>query len=381
MGQARPIGTNVLSLGERVARINWTLVLLLSLIAGVGIAALYSAAGGSFAPWASRQLVRYGVFLVLLIVAALIDLRVWLRHAYMIYGIALVAVAATEVAGSVGMGAARWIDLGVMQFQPSEVMKVALVLALARYYHGVAAEDVNRLRHLFLPVGFAMVPAVIVMRQPDLGTALLLLMLAAILMFLAGFRIWKFAVVGLGAAVMLPVAWTFLHDYQKKRVLTFLDPEKDPLGAGYHIIQSKIALGSGGMFGKGYLEGTQSHLNFLPEKHTDFIFTMLAEEHGLMGALLLIGLYAVTIAYGVLIALRSRNHFGRLLALGVSAMFFLYVFINIAMVTGMLPVVGVPLPLVSYGGTSMLSLMWGFGLVMCVFVHRDVPISRHGTLP
>jgi rod shape determining protein RodA len=380
MSLSEPIGAGVFSLGERFCRINWTLILLLALIASVGFATLYSAAGGSLAPWALRQMIRFAVCVCILILVALIDLRIWLRYAYAIYGVALVSVAATEVAGSIGMGAARWIDLGFMQFQPSEVMKVALLLALARYYHGVAAEDVNRLRHLFLPVGFAALPAVIVMRQPDLGTAIILLSLAAIMMFLAGFRIWKFMVVGAGMAALLPIAWNFLRDYQKKRVLTFLDPEADPLGAGYHIIQSKIALGSGGVFGKGFLAGTQGHLNFLPEKHTDFIFTMLAEEHGLVGAALLIGLYAVTIAYGIAIALRSRSHFGRLLAQGVTAMFFLYVFINIAMVTGMLPVVGVPLPLISYGGTSMLSLMWGFGLVMCVFVHRDIPISRHGTL-
>jgi len=380
MSLADPVGANTLALGERFARINWTLVLLLSLIAAVGFATLYSAAGGSFTPWALRQMIRFVVCLFILIAVALVDLRIWLRYAYVIYGVSLVAVAATEVAGSIGMGAARWIDLGFMQFQPSEVMKVALLLVLARYYHGVASEDVNRLRHLFAPVTFAAVPAVIVMRQPDLGTAIILLSLAGLLMFLAGFRIWKFLAIGAAGGALLPIAWNLLHDYQKKRVLTFIEPEADPLGAGYHIIQSKIALGSGGMFGKGFLAGTQTHLNFLPEKHTDFIFTTLAEEHGLVGAAMLIGLYAVTVAYGIAIALRSRNHFGRLLALGVTSMFFLYVFINIAMVTGMLPVVGVPLPLISYGGTSMLSLMWGFGLVMCVFVHRDMPISRHGTL-
>ena len=223
-----------------------------------------------------------------------------------------------------------------------------------------------------------LVPAALVLKQPDLGTAMMLLMTGAVLFFLAGVRLWMFAVMAAAAAAAVPAGWHFLRDYQKNRIYTFLDPESDPLGAGYHILQSKIALGSGGLFGKGFLLGTQSHLSFLPEKQTDFIFTMLAEEFGFVGGLGLLALYSLVIAYGFAIALRCRNHFGRLLGLGIATNFFLYVFINTAMVMGLIPVVGVPLPLISYGGTAMLTVMFGFGLLMNVAVHRDTRLNRKG---
>jgi rod shape determining protein RodA len=307
---------------------------------------------------------------------ALIDIRFWYRYAYAFYALALVLLAVVEVAGTVGMGARRWVDLGLFQLQPSEIMKVALILALARYFHGVALEDVGRIPLLAIPLAVVLLPVALVLRQPDLGTALLIAMSGVGLFFAAGVRLWKFAL-GLAAAVAaVPLAWKFLlHDYQRDRVRIFLDPEADPLGAGYHAIQSKIALGSGGLFGKGFLQGTQSHLNFLPEGQTDFIFTMLAEEFGLAGCLALIGVYLLILAYGTAIALRARSQFARLLALGVTLTFFLYMFINIAMVTGLLPVVGVPLPLVSYGGTAMLTLLFGFGLVISSYIHRDVAIG------
>lgn len=276
------------------------------------------------------------------------------------------------------MGAQRWIDLGVIQLQPSELMSVALVLALARYFHHLDEDNIAKLRYLVVPVLMIIVPVALVLKQPDLGTALVLLMGGVALLFLAGVRFWMFAVMGVASAGALPLIWRFLRDYQKSRIYTFLNPDSDPLGAGYHILQSKIALGSGGLFGKGFLLGTQSHLSFLPEKQTDFIFTTLAEEFGLFGGLVLIGLYTAMIAYACAIALRSRNHFGRLLGFGIVVNFFLYVFINIAMVTGLIPVVGVPLPLVSYGGTAMLTVMFGFGLVMAVYVDRDVRLNRAG---
>ena len=255
------------------------------------------------------------------------------------------------------MGARRWVDLGLFQLQPSEVMKIAMVLALARFYHGLPLEEVGRTRWLIVPVVLILVPVTLVMRQPDLGTAVLLLATATAMLLLAGVRLWKFAVAGGAVLAAIPLAWRFmLHGYQKDRVLTYLNPERDPLGAGYHIMQSKIALGSGGLFGKGFMQGTQSHLSFLPERQTDFIFTMLAEEFGLVGCLVLLGLYVLVIAYGYAIAVRSSSQFGRLLAAGVISTFFLYVFINMAMVMGLIPVVGVPLPLVSYGGTSMMSI-------------------------
>jgi rod shape determining protein RodA len=367
-----------MTLAQKALQVNWGLVFVVSVLAAVGCVMLYSAANGSYDPWASRQAVRFGGGLVLMVGVALIDIRLWFRWTWFIYFGALALLVAVEVMGTIGMGAQRWIDLKVIQLQPSEVMKVAIVLALARYFHGVSEEEISRPTRLIPPLLAIAAPVGLVLSQPDLGTALMLLMVAGAIFFAAGVRLWKFAVVtGVGGAA-IPVAWQFLHDYQKQRVLTFLNPESDPLGSGYHIMQSKIALGAGGMFGKGFLQGSQSHLNFLPEKQTDFIFTMMAEELGMLGGLALLGLYAIVLIYGFAISLRARNHFGRLLALGLTANMFLYVFINIAMVMGLIPVVGVPLPLISYGGTAMLAVMISLGLTMSVYVHRDVRIPRRG---
>jgi len=367
-----------ISLAEKIAQINWGLVFVIALIAGIGCAMLYSAAEGSIEPWASRQAVRFGAGLLLMFTVALVDVRFWFRYAYVIYFGALVLLGAVEFVGTAGMGAQRWIDLQVIQLQPSEVMKVALVLALARYFHGQGEEELARPTALLVPIALVMAPAGLVLKQPDLGTAMMLGMAAAAVFFIAGARIWMFALGFVLAASAVPIAWQFLHDYQKQRVLTFLDPESDPLGAGYHILQSKIALGSGGLTGRGFLAGTQSHLSFLPEKQTDFIFTMLAEEFGMLGGLVLLGLFFLLFVYGFAIALRSRNQFGRILAAGLTANLFLYVFINIAMVMGLIPVVGVPLPLISYGGTAMLAVMLAFGMIMSVWVHRDIRIPRRG---
>jgi len=366
------------SIGQKLWHVSWSLVLLLLVIAAVGFAMLYSAAGGKPDPWTSRQMIRFGIGIVLLFGIAVTDPRIWMRYAYVLYFLVLALLAGVEIMGEIGMGAQRWISLGFIQLQPSEVMKITLVLALARYFHGATLDEIGRPTFLIVPLLLVAAPVVLVMRQPDLGTAVMLLLIAGTIFFLAGVRAWKFGIVigcGLGA---LPLAWSMMRDYQKRRVLTFLDPESDPLGAGYHILQSKIALGSGGIFGKGFLHGTQSHLNFLPEKQTDFIFTMLAEELGMAGGLVLLGLYALVLVIGFAVALRVRNQFGRLVALGITAMFFFYVFINIAMVMGLVPVVGVPLPLISYGGTAMLSVMIGFGFVMSAHVHRDLRIGRHG---
>jgi rod shape determining protein RodA len=371
-------GERRLSFADKLRGIQWGLVLLVAAISGIGFAMLYSAANGDFQPWASRQMMRFAIALVPMIAAALIDVRYWYRSAYWIYGAALLLVLAVDLRGTAGMGAQRWIGLGFMQLQPSEIMKIALVLALARYFHSVSAEDVGRLRHLVAPALMVAFPAILVLKQPDLGTAMMLLATGAMLFYLGGVRLWMFATGALAAAAAAPLAWSFLRDYQKTRFYTFLDPERDPLGAGYHILQSKIALGSGGLFGKGFLHGTQSHLSFLPEKQTDFIFTMIAEEFGLMGGLVLLALYILVIGYAFAIALRSRSQFGRLLGLGIAVNVFLYAFINIAMVMGLIPVVGVPLPLISYGGTAMVTVMLGFGLLMNVGIHRDVRISRQG---
>lgn len=366
------------SLGQKLWQIHWLFVLLLCATAAIGIAMLYSAGNGSFEPWAARQLARFGAGLAILIVVALIDVRLWFRYAYAVYFLALALLVAVEIAGFVGMGAQRWIALGFLNVQPSEVMKMALILALARYFHGLTVEEVGNPFRLFLPLAMVLAPVGLVMRQPDLGTALILLMASGALFFLAGVRWWKFALVGAGGLAAIPIGWQFLFDYQKQRVLSFLHPENDPLGSGYHVIQSKIALGSGALFGKGFLQGTQAHLSFLPEKQTDFIFTMLAEEFGLVGGLVLIGLYVLLLIYGFAIAMRARSQFGRLVGMGVTTTFFLYIFINIAMVMGLIPVVGAPLPLISYGGTAMITLLFGFGLLMGVYVHRDVTIGRRG---
>jgi rod shape determining protein RodA len=365
-------------LPEKLRSLNWGLVLLLAVIASVGFAMLYSAANGSWQPWAGKQAIRFCIATGLMLVVAMVDLRVWLKAAYWMHGAAFLLLIAVAVFGHFGMGAQRWIDLGVIQLQPSEIMKVTTVLALARYFHGMSPEDMGRPLALLIPALVVLLPAGIVLKQPDLGTAMMLVLAGGAMFLIAGVRAWIFAtVIGLGAAVV-PVAWRFLRDYQKNRIYTFLDPENDPLGAGYHSLQSKIAIGSGGVFGKGFMLGSQAHLSFLPEKHTDFIFTMLAEEWGLFGGLFLLMLYGMVFIYGYAIAFRSRSPFGRLLALGITANFFLYVFINTAMVMGLIPVVGVPLPLISYGGTAMLTVMFGFGLLMSVYIHRDTRIGRFG---
>ena len=365
-------------LADKLLHISWSMAFLIALIAMVGFAMLYSAAGGDWQPWAARQATRFGVGMAMLLVIAVVDIRFWFRWAYVIYFGVMLLLVAVEIMGSIGMGAQRWIDLGVIQLQPSELMKVAIVLALARYFHGVPPEEITRPTRILLPVAMVLAPAGLVLKQPDLGTAAMLLMVGGGLFFVAGVALWKFIVVLVAGLAAIPLAWSALHDYQRQRVMTFLDPETDPLGSGYHILQSKIALGSGGLLGKGFLGGTQSHLNFLPEMQTDFIFTVLAEEFGLAGGLILLGLYSLLLLYGFAIGFRSRNQFARLMALGLTCNLFLYVFINIAMVMGLIPVVGVPLPLISYGGTAMLSVMAGLGLLMSCYVHRDVRIPRRG---
>jgi rod shape determining protein RodA len=325
-------------------------------------------------------MIRFAIALVPMLGAAFLGIRSWFRAAYWVYAVALTLVVAVDLRGFVGMGARRWIDLGLIQLQPSSLMNVALVLALARYFHVRTGDEVARIRFLVPPAAMVVIPAALVLKQPDLGTAIMLLLTGAALFFIAGVRLRFFALIGFALAAAAPTGWHFLRDYQKNRIYTFLDPESDPLGAGYHILQSKIALGSGGFLGRGFLNGTQSHLSFLPEKQTDFIFTTLAEEFGFVGGIALLALYTLIVSYGFVIALRCRSYFGRLLGLGIVANFSLYVFINTAMVMGLIPVVGVPLPLISYGGTAMLAVMFGFGLVLNVGVHREVHLNRKGEL-
>ena len=374
---ARRLGAPELRFGEKLRQVRWSFVALVCGMAGIGTAMLYSAADGKILPWAAPHLIRFLVAVGLMLAVALTDIRIWLRYAYGIYAGVVILLAVVDIAGSIGMGAQRWIDLGIINLQPSELMKFALVLGLARYFHGRGVEELGRPWTLIVPLLMVALPAALVLKQPDLGTAMMLVAGGGIIFFAAGVRLWMFAIAVAGALSALPIGWQFLHDYQRRRILTFLDPENDPLGAGYHITQSKIALGSGGLFGKGFLHGTQSHLSFLPERQTDFIFTMYAEEFGLVGTLALLALVALIIAYGYAIAFSARSQFGRLVALGVSSTFFLYVLINMAMVMGLIPVVGVPLPLVSYGGTAVVAVMIGFGFMLSVYVHRDIAIGRN----
>ena len=346
------------------------------MLACVGFGALYSAAGGSIHPWAFKQMIRFGVGMMVLLSVAMIDIRYWLAVSYPLYALALILLIGVEAMGFIGMGAQRWIDLYIIQLQPSEIMKIALILALARYFQSCSFIEIQKLSFLIVPLLLILGPTILVMKQPDLGTAIILILSGATLFFVTGVRWWIFGAAGVSVVGAIPLFWTLLHDYQKKRILIFLSPESDPSNAGYHVIQSKIALGSGGFWGKGYGQGTQSHLNFLPEKQTDFIFTLFTEEFGFMGGLFLLFLYVILIIYGYTVALKSRNHFGRLVALGITSIIFLYMFINVAMVTGFLPVVGVPLPLISYGGTAMLTLLMGLGLIFSVSIYHDVRIGR-----
>jgi len=367
-------------LTHKLADIQWTLVVLIVLIACFGFAALYSAAGGNMSPWAASQMVRFGVGLFLLLAIACVDLRVWMGIAYPAYAVALLLLVAVEVAGRVGMGAQRWLELGPLALQPSEPMKITLVLALSRYLHGLGPDDVSRPLRLVVPLLMILAPAALVLMQPNLGTATLLAVGGAMLLFLAGLS-WRWiASTAVAVAIAIPSAWLFLlHDYQKLRVLTFLNPDSDALGAGWNTAQAKIALGSGGLLGKGFLMGTQSGLNFLPEKQTDFIIAIIGEEFGFFGLMLLLGMFAAVIWNGVQISLAARSHFGRLLAMGVTLNFFLYIMINGLMVVGLIPVVGIPMPLVSYGGTAMMTVMIGFGLLMGVHVHRQVTVPSHSS--
>lgn len=368
-----------MTLGEKLGQISWSLIFLITLVASIGFAMLYSAANGSIDPWASRQMMRFGVGLAMMIVIALVDIRVWMKLSYPLYGIVLVLLIGVDLFGNVGKGAQRWIDLGFVQLQPSEMMKVTLVMVLARYFHGATLEDTGRIPFLFVPLVLVVAPVGLVLAQPNLGTSLMLILASGSMFFLSGVRLWKFGLVIGAVLIAVPLSWQFLlHDYQRDRVETFLDPDSDPLGTGYHITQSKIAFGSGGLMGKGFLQGTQSHLNFLPEKQTDFIFTMLAEEFGLVGGLVFLFLYCLLLLYGFIIASRCRHQYGRLLVLGLTVNLFLYLFINVAMIMGLIPVVGVPLPLISYGGTATLAVMVGFGLILSAHVHRDVRMSWRG---
>ncbi|SIO55186.1 cell elongation-specific peptidoglycan biosynthesis regulator RodA [Rhodovulum sp. ES.010] len=362
---------------SKVLYVNWALVLLLCAAAGIGLLMLTSVAGGNVARWAEPQAERFALGLVAMFAVAFVPIWFWRNMAALAYALSVLLLVGVELFGAVGMGAQRWIDLGFLRLQPSEVTKITLVMMLAAYYDWLDIHKVSRPVFVLMPVVLILIPTVLVLKQPDLGTALLLMAGGGILMFLAGVHWLYFAVVGaLGGGLVTAVFlsrgtdWQLLKDYQYRRIDTFLDPSTDPLGAGYHITQSKIALGSGGWSGRGFMQGTQSRLNFLPEKHTDFIFTTLAEEFGFLGGVSLLALYVLILVFCVSSALKNKDRFSSLLTLGIAATFFLFFALNMSMVMGLAPVVGVPLPLVSYGGSAMLVLMAAFGLVQSAHIHR-----------
>ncbi|MEH6674450.1 MULTISPECIES: rod shape-determining protein RodA [unclassified Sulfitobacter] len=361
----------------KILHLNWPLTILLAAVSGVGFLMLYSVAGGSFNPWAEPQMKRFALGIVLMIAAGMVPIWLWRNLAGVAYFGTVILLIGVELFGAVGMGAQRWIELGSFRLQPSELMKITLVMMLAAYYDWLPPKKTSRPLWVLLPVLMILFPTALVLKQPDLGTAILLMAAGGGLMFLAGVHWGYFAVVIAGAVGLVTAVfqsrgtpWQLIKDYQFRRIDTFIDPSTDPLGAGYHITQSKIALGSGGWTGRGFMQGTQSRLNFLPEKHTDFIFTTLAEEFGFVGGFSLLGLYALIIVFCVAAALINKDRFSSLLTLGIALNFFLFFAVNMSMVMGLAPVVGVPLPLVSYGGSAMLVLLLAFGLVQSAHVHR-----------
>ncbi len=362
----------------KFGQVDWTLTLFLCLIAAAGGMMLYSIAGGAWRPWAAPHLIRFGLCLTLMLALAVVDLRAWFAVSYPLYALGFLLLIAVEVVGHSSLGAKRWLQFGPVGIQPSEVMKIGLVLALARFYHGLPAQDARWSWRLLIPAAMIGAPVLLVAKEPDLGTAILLAATGGTVMMLAGLSI-RVIIAGVVAVLAAaPFAKLILKPYQWDRVTIFLHPENDPTKAGYHILQAKIALGSGGILGKGFGLGSQSQLNFLPEKQTDFIFATLAEEFGLIGCITMLALYTAVIVIALRIANVSHSHFGRLSAAGVTATFGLYVLINGAMVMGLAPVVGVPMPLLSYGGTVMLTVMVGFGLVQSIRVHRYSEVGRGG---
>ncbi|MGB3723050.1 MAG: rod shape-determining protein RodA [Pacificimonas sp.] len=360
------------ALPDRLSALPWGAICAVLGLGVFSLLILYSAAGGSATPWMTNQGIRFGALFVMMMVLSQFDVSFWLKWAYPFYGVCLVLLIGVEAMGALRGGSQRWLNLGIINLQPSELMKIAVVLALGRYYHNLPRVQTQALSSLILPAGLLAFPAALVMLQPDLGTALTIIMGGVTMIFLAGARLWLFITAGVSAVVGIPLAVNFLlKEYQQRRVLIFLDPEADPLGAGYHITQSKIAIGSGGVEGKGFLSGTQSHLNYLPEQQTDFIFATMAEEWGLYGGAFVLACYAVILGWGLMTALTAKAHFARLVAMGLSMTLFLYIFINLAMVMGFAPVVGIPLPLMSYGGSAMLTAMLLIGIMLSIHRQKD----------
>lgn len=371
----RPYRERSFGLVRKFLSLNWLFVLCICLLAGVGYAALYSAAGGAPQPYANSQLFRFFTALLLMFVIAMVDIRIIARVSWITYVFGIVLLLVVMKFGHTGLGAKRWMTVGGIQIQPSELMKLFLILALAHYFHRAPYERIGNPLFLIPALLAILLPVGLILKEPNLGTAVITALVGGAVLLGAGVRWWKFLIVIVAIAVAGPLIYHHLHDYQRARIVTFMNPGSDPLGAGYNIIQSKIALGSGGLQGQGYLHGTQNQLNFLPEKQTDFVFTIIAEEFGFIGSMVVLALLFCIPAVALYTAIRCNHAYGRLVALGIGANFFLYCFVNLSMVMGLIPVGGVPLPLISYGGSALTAVMLGFGVLMSVHVHRDVEFA------
>ena len=374
MLQPRSIQSSLL-LRDKIFSIDYVLVFSILILGIVSMFAMYSTDGGEFKYHTNSHILRFFVFFGMFFVVSFIQVRFWHSQSYLIYIIIFILLIGVKYFGLTSSGSKRWLDLYFMNLQPSELMKIGLILFLSKYYHRISIENINSIRYLFLPMTVLITPLILVATQPDLGTSILIGAGGVVVAWLAGVRVKFFAISGLALIALLPVAISFLKPYQKSRILTFLNPERDPLGAGYQIIQSKIAIGSGGLFGKGFLNGSQSYLDYLPEKHTDFIFTLFSEEFGFFGSLFILILYAIIVSRIVKIGNQTRSNFGKLYCYSFATAFFIYVVVNMMMVLGLLPIVGSPLPIMSYGGSSMMAIMFGLGIVMSCKIYKDVPVN------
>tara|TARA_B100001250_G_scaffold411159_1_gene439183 strand:+ start:76 stop:1206 length:1131 start_codon:yes stop_codon:yes gene_type:complete len=362
---------------DKVKSLDYFLILIILLIGGISVFAIYSTEGGTFSFYTKNHLTRLVAFFIMFLVLSFVRITTWYKNAYIFYIIGLILLILVLFFGLVSSGSKRWINLYFLNLQPSELMKIAIIVCFARYYHRIQSADIQSFKFLIQPIILLIVPCVLVINQPDLGTSILIAGSGISIIWLAGLNIKYFVYSGLVFLVSFPFVISFLKPYQKARILTFFNPDRDPLGAGYQIIQSKIAIGSGGFFGKGFLKGTQSYLEFLPEKHTDFIFTLFSEEFGFLGSIILMLLYVLLIYKIISIGFQSRSFFARLYCFGFATAIFLYVFVNIAMVLGLLPIVGAPLPIMSYGGSSMLSIMLGLSIVMSCRIYSQDQISNY----
>ena len=374
MLQPRSIQSSM-GLRDKIFSIDYVLVVSILILGIISMFAMYSTDGGEFKYHTNSHILRFIVFFGLFFFISLIQVRFWHDQSYLIYILFFLLLLGVKYFGLTSSGSRRWLDLYFMNLQPSELMKVGLILFLAKYYHRLPIESMNSIRYLFIPLIALIAPLLLVATQPDLGTSILIAAGGIIVAWLAGVRVKFFAISGLVLITLLPVAISFLKPYQKSRILTFLNPERDPLGAGYQIIQSKIAIGSGGLFGKGFLNGSQSYLDYLPEKHTDFIFTLFSEEFGFFGSFFILILYTIIVSRIIKIGNQTRSNFGKLYCYSFATAFFIYVVVNMMMVLGLLPIVGSPLPIMSYGGSSMMAIMFGLGIVMSCKIYKDIPVN------